>query len=126
MVVGIGINVGYSADDFPQEIRGICTSLSMEGASVLRPVLAGAVLDELSLIYSDGRFTADLKAYHTEYEQNCITIGRDVSVVRGSEIKHGRAIGLDESFGLVVDFGDGLPVSVNSGEVSVRGLYGYV
>jgi len=126
MVIGIGINTGYAADDFPQEIRGFCTSLSMEGVSVLRSALAGAVLDELSMIYSNGRFTADMDAYRLEYERNCISIGRDISVVRGAEVRHGKAIGLDESFGLVVDFGDGFPVSISSGEVSVRGLYGYV
>jgi BirA family biotin operon repressor/biotin-[acetyl-CoA-carboxylase] ligase len=126
MATGIGINTAYEPEDFSREIRDFCTSLSMEGKKVARAALAAAVLDELSRIYSNGRFTADLKEYHSEYERSCVTIGREVSVIRGTEKRRGKAVGLDDSFGLIVDFGDGLPVTVTSGEVSVRGLYGYV
>ena len=36
------------------------------------------------------------------------------------------AVGIDEQFGLVVRTADGTEKTVRSGEVSVRGMYGYV
>ena len=126
MIIGIGINVAYAADDFPPDISEFCTSLSLQHASVNRAALAAAILDELSLMYSEGRFICDLAEYREEYRKHCITIGRDVSVVRGADVRRGKAVGLDDQFGLLIDYGDGTPVSVQSGEVSVRGLYGYI
>ena len=55
-----------------------------------------------------------------------MTLGREVSVVRPSGVRHGRATGLAPDFGLIVEYDDGSTETVSSGEVSVRGMYGYV
>ena len=49
-----------------------------------------------------------------------------ISLVRGEEIRHGRALNVDDEGGLVVAFPDGSLESVTSGEVSARGMYGYI
>lgn len=46
--------------------------------------------------------------------------------MRGEEVRHGLAQDIDEDGALVVRFPDGHTEAVNSGEVSVRGMYGYV
>ena len=61
-----------------------------------------------------------------QYRKDCITIGQDVSLVRGDEIRHGTALDIDAEGALLVRFPDGHTEAVNSGEVSVRGMYGYV
>jgi BirA family biotin operon repressor/biotin-[acetyl-CoA-carboxylase] ligase len=61
-----------------------------------------------------------------QYKADCITTGHDVSIVRGDEVRHGHAVAITDSGALVVRFADGTTEAVNSGEVSVRGLYGYV
>ena len=53
------------------------------------------------------------------------TIGRAVSVSRAGETRWGQAVDVDDRGALLVDFGQG-PEAVQSGEVSVRGMYGYV
>lgn len=125
LVIGIGVNVGYRTQDFPQEIRHMCTSLKIENASVGRATLAAAILDELSTLYNDGHFVSDLEIYHSEYTQDCITLGKDVKITGATSLT-GRAVGLDGKFGLIVELEDGKHITVQSGEVSVRGLYGYV
>ena len=60
------------------------------------------------------------------YRSDCVTIGQDISLVRGEEIRHGHALDVDSDGALVVSFADGHTETVNSGEVSVRGMYGYV
>ena len=62
----------------------------------------------------------------TQYRKDCVTIGQEVSLVRGEEVRHGRALDVDAEGALVVQFADGHTEAVNSGEVSVRGMYGYV
>ena len=59
------------------------------------------------------------------YRRDCVTIGRAVSVSRAGETQWGQAVDVDDRGALLVDFGQG-PEAVQSGEVSVRGMYGYV
>ena len=40
--------------------------------------------------------------------------------------KVAEALGIDRDYGLIVRYGDGREETVRSGEVSVRGLYGYI
>ena len=61
-----------------------------------------------------------------QYRHDCITIGQDICLVRGDETRYGKALDVDEEGALVVIFSDGSIQSVNSGEVSVRGMYGYI
>ena len=86
--------------------------------------VAAAELDALHTM-SCGLLT-EQEAMLTQYRKDCITIGQEVSLVRGDEFRHGRALDVDGEGALVVLFPDGHTEAVNSGEVSVRGMYGYV
>ena len=61
-----------------------------------------------------------------QYRADCITVGQEISLVRGDEIRYGKAVDVDDLGALVVDFQDGHRETINSGEVSVRGMYGYI
>ena len=60
------------------------------------------------------------------YCQDCMTVGNEIVLIRGDEKRYGLALDIANDGGLVVRFHDGTTQTVQSGEVSVRGLYGYV
>ena len=60
------------------------------------------------------------------YRSDCVTLGQQVCVVRADEVTHGTALDVDGDGALVVRFEDGSVRAVSSGEVSVRGMYGYL
>lgn len=124
-IIGIGINCCQRESDFPEEIRTVAGSLSMvTGAPVDRVRLAAAELEALCEM-SAGLISRKSEIM-TQYRKDCITLGQEVSLVRGEEVRHGLAQDIDEDGALVVCFPDGHTEAVNSGEVSVRGMYGYV
>ena len=124
-IVGIGINCCQNETDFPPELRKIAGSLSMvTGQKIDRFRVAAAELEALWAM-SQALLTRQEDILE-QYRKDCITIGQEISLVRGDEIRHGRALDVDREGALVVLFPDGHTEAVNSGEVSVRGMYGYV
>ncbi len=125
-VIGIGINCNQTAADFPPEIRDIAGSLAMAvGHTVDRAALAAAMI--VALARMAAALLTQKDAILDAYRRDCITLGMEVSVHRpGTPIRYGRAIDIDEDGALVVEFAPGQIETVNSGEVSVRGMYGYV
>lgn len=121
-VVGIGINCCQKACDFPDEIREIACSLGI--AQQDRPALAAAIINALHTmrlhLFSDK--TDILKAFRSR----CVTIGKEISILRGDDVHHAKAIAVDDKGGLVVTYPDGNSETVMSGEVSIRGMYGYL
>ena len=125
-VIGIGINCCQKPEDFPEEIRTIAGSLSMiTGREIDRAKVAAAMMETLRKM--DSELLCAKTDILNRYRADCITIGRDVSLLRvGEDIRHGRAVDMDDEGALIVEFGDGHREAVNSGEVSVRGMYGYL
>ena len=123
-VIGIGINCLHTPGDFPPEIRDIAASLSMvTGASVSPARLAAAMIDRLHAMSRN--LLPEKAAVMERYRRDCVTIGRDVRVMTDPP-RAGVALDVDDDGGLVVRFADGHTETVSAGEVSVRGMYGYV
>ena len=59
------------------------------------------------------------------YRTACLNIGQTVQLIRGETRECVEAVAVDGQFGLVVRHENGELETVRSGEVSVRGLYGY-
>ena len=124
-IIGIGINCRQREEDFPEEIRGIAASLNMVTGKETDPAkLAAAMLE--ALLEMDRILLTEKEAILDRYRRDCVTVGQEVSVVRGDEIRHGKALGVDSDGALVVRFCDGSTGAVNTGEVSIRGMYGYL
>ena len=124
-VIGIGINCCQQEADFPEDIRSIAGSLtSISGQSIDRAVVAAAMMD--ALYRMDTELLTGKAHILNRYRKDCITLGKEISLVRGEEIRHGTALDIDDAGALIVRFPDGTAEAVNSGEVSVRGMYGYV
>ena len=119
VIVGVGINANTAA--FPPELGQIATSLSaVLGREVELDELAAALLGELDALYA--AWDAQTLDALEEYRARCLTPGREVSV----EGRRGLARGIGEDYSLLVEWPDGTEEALRFGEVSVRGLYGYV
>ena len=120
-VIGIGINCLQEESDFDPAIRSFAGSLSMF-APCDRAKVAAALIEAFSAM-DLSRKTEIME----QYKADCITLGREVSLLRGTDpVRHGRAVDIDADGALIVEFAPGTRETVNSGEISVRGMYGYI
>ncbi len=129
IVVGTGINVHQ--EEFPEEIAKTATSLDLElrqegrDIEIQRAKLLAAVLGQFEEYYGIFLKTQDLSALAEEYNSLLANCGRKVRVLDPKGEYEGQAIGIDSRGELLVEREGGI-VKVSSGEVSVRGIYGYV
>ena len=130
-VVGIGINVNNSS--FPEEIKDKATSIYLEtGKKQDRAQLAAITAQYFGEYYREFIEAKSLKPFISEYNALLINRDKEVKILYGmqenaseNKIETGIARGINDSGALVVDTAHGIECVV-SGEVSVRGLYGYV
>lgn len=122
VVIGIGINCNQT--QFPQELD-MATSLRIEAG---RPAdvnaIAAALLLELSRMRRE--FLSRKSDWIAAFSRNCLTVGKDIQILRAGTVRQAKATGIGPDAELLVEYPDGTSGSVSSGEVSVRGLYGYV
>lgn len=123
-IIGIGINCHQQRSDFPSDIQAIATSLSLCHRPTTRAALAAALIERL--FEMDRRLLTDQETIMAEFSRLCITIGKQICVVRGEEVRHATALAVDPEGALVVQYEDGSRACVSSGEVSIRGMYGYL
>lgn len=124
-IIGIGINCNQTEQDFPPELRQIAVSLDMVCKEACRPAsLAADLIGEFTAISE--RLLTNRKEIMAQYRRDCVTIGQEVKVLHSGGDRIGKALDVDEQGALVVQYSNGEIEHVNSGEVSVRGMYGYI
>lgn len=124
IVIGVGINV--QNESFPEEIADVATSLKLEtGNSINRARLIEAIWEEFEKYYERFMQTQDLRGMVQEYNTYLVNRNQKVKVLDPKEPFEGLAQGITERGELVVDTWEARRL-VTSGEVSVRGIYGYV
>ena len=124
VIVGVGINCNQKTEDFPAELQKIATSLSMElGKEADRETVMEALLHQIENASAE---LENPKRWMDAYRKNCITLGKEVQIIRGEEVRRGVAEDMDDTGALLIRLSDGSRERVESGEVSVRGLYGYL
>lgn len=125
VAVGVGINVNIK--EFPEEIRATATSLCLEtGHEVKRAPLIAAVMERLEKNYEIFLKTENMSGLMEMYSRLLINRGRDVMVLGAKEQYRAFAVGINDMGELIVRREDGTEECVYAGEVSVRGVYGYV
>lgn len=125
VVIGTGINVNNTS--FAPELSDRATSLRMElGREVPRAQVLARVLQKFHRNYEIYRKTFDLGGLLTDYNDLLVSLNRNVRVEDPKEPYIGKSLGIDNSGCLLVELEDGTVRRVATGEVSVRGLYGYV
>ncbi len=111
IICGIGVNINNAVSpDIP--------ATAITGLNPSR--LVADILNEL-----ENLLECDFKSLREEYENYCININRPVEAIFENRTVKGTAKGVSDTGELIIDTPDG-EITVNSGEVSVRGVYGYV
>lgn len=125
VVIGTGINVNIR--EFPEDIRETATSLCIEkGETVLRAPIIAKTMEHFEDYYEKFAQTMDLSLLMEKYNARLVNRDASVKVLDPQNVFEGTARGIDEKGRLLVEKKDGSMETVYAGEVSVRGVYGYV
>ncbi|MBO4337888.1 MAG: biotin--[acetyl-CoA-carboxylase] ligase, partial [Lachnospiraceae bacterium] len=113
--------------DFPEAIKDRATSMYLEGGRVYsRAEVAAAVTDAFEEYYEVFVRNGDMSELRHTYEEACVNVDERVRVLDPKGEYDALAHGIDDRGRLKVIDGDGTEKTVYAGEVSVRGIYGYV
>ncbi len=151
-IIGVGINVNMV--DFPEQIRGVAGSLlTQTGKRMDRSLVVARVMERFEENYEKFEKTSDLSLLKEQYEARLINRDQRVMILdprkaavvapeeaveqkfarQGVQTEGGSgndelgiARGITSLGALIVELDSGEVREVNAGEVSVRGLYGYV
>lgn len=128
LVVGVGINVNNeSPQEFQEEIRDKATSLRIEkGCRLNRAALLQDVLCRFEAHYQTFLETLTMSGLREAYQARLQGLGGEVRVLDPAGEYTGISRGINDRGELIVERENGERVAVYAGEVSVRGLYGYV
>jgi len=119
IVIGMGINVNISEQEFPAELKDIATSLSLAtGQEISRLRLLNAVLIELEQGYEQV-LQRGFSEMLNEWRRLSVTLGQQVNVVGGGREFSGIAVDIDHDGALLVETNSGLE-KVLAGDVSIR------
>jgi BirA family transcriptional regulator, biotin operon repressor / biotin---[acetyl-CoA-carboxylase] ligase len=120
VIVGVGIDVNHSAEDFPPELRGSATSLKLEsGKTLSRAELAVEVLRQLDSDY-ERLITGKFSEIAEEWEKHCITLGQTVVIRVGDRRIRGRGESISEDGALLLRTEHGHLERIIGGDVSIE------
>ena len=125
IVIGVGINV--RRQEFPEEIRDRAAAIEEQcGFRISRSQLIADIIEAFEEDYEIFLQTHDLKGLRDSYEKLLVNRDREVCVLDPKGEFRGTARGINDQGELLVERQDGSIEEVYAGEVSVRGVYGYV
>lgn len=127
LIMGIGINVNLDEVDIPDELKEKATSIKIEQKKEIdRKLLLANILNEFEKLYIAFKDDGNVSKAIEICRENSVSIGREVRVIRGREERIGKALDINDRGELIVEFDDGKTESIFAGEVSVRGVNGYI
>lgn len=125
VMIGTGINIGQKT--FPEELKEKATSVLLEtGTAPDRAQLLCMIMKEFERVYEEFLQTENLSGIRDDYEKRLVNKNREVRVLDPKGEYTALAKGINENGELLVTDEEGKEHSVYAGEVSVRGIYGYV
>lgn len=125
LIVGIGINVNM--DVFPDEIKEIATSLRIEsGKQHRRHAIVAEILKQFEALYKDFLTTKSMEKALVICRLKSAVLGKNVRIIKKNQTMEAKAIDISSDGELIIEKSDGQQERIFSGEVSVRGLDGYI
>ena len=119
LIIGIGLNVNQSREEFPEEIQGIATSLGIEsGDAVNRQDLVRSLLYYLE-IYTDMYIENGFGILKLMWESYSSTIGKTVRARMAKETLVGIAEGITEDGVLQLRTADGQLHGIYSADIEM-------
>lgn len=127
LIIGIGINVNLDKTELPVELKSTATSIKIEkGINVLRKSLVKSILNKFEVYYKEFLKTGSISQFISEYKEQSAVIGREVNIISSNTQHKGKVLNISEEGQLIIQLEDGTIKEIISGEVSVRGLEGYI
>jgi len=125
VIIGVGINVNMK--QIAPEIQEIATSLQLESEQEIdtNKMLSG-ILQEFHQQYTIFLQTEDVSNIRKQYNERLVNIGREILIIAKGGEYQARTEGINDKGELIIEKQDGTRENISSGEVSVRGVYGYV
>lgn len=125
VVIGVGVNVGLQ--EFAPEIAATATSLQQEcDRKVPRAALTANIMKAFEKYYQTFLETLDMSGLLEDYNRLLVNRGKEVRVLDPKGEFTGISRGINRLGELLVERSDGNVEPVYAGEVSVRGIYGYI
>ncbi len=122
VVIGIGVNVHHSPEDFPEELNGSAASLAMFGKDnqeLDRCKIAAGIMNAMEELYRDFVKNGP-DAMLAEWKQRSVTLGRKVSLKQGDKTLIARVLDIGSDGRLVIETEDGTVTEILSGEITLR------
>ena len=125
-IVGIGINLYQTDEDFGPELADKAVSLASLSPRVLplESTMLEIVLRCLNPLAAE--FPSGHVRALESYRSHCLNPGREAFLSSPSGTERVECLAVNDDFSLQIRRGNGTVDAVRSGEVSVRGIYGYV
>ncbi|KPU26613.1 biotin--acetyl-CoA-carboxylase ligase [Caloranaerobacter sp. TR13] len=126
LVIGMGINVNVNSEEFPEEIKDIATSIKAEiGHDVDRKFIVAEILNNFEGFYNELIKYGSIKTSIEICREASILLGREIKIITNKGERKAKAIDITDQGELLIEE-NGQIKKLVSGEISVRGIYGYV
>lgn len=126
IIIGIGINVNISSEDFSKELEEIATSLKIQtGEELSRKELLANILGHFERLYEEYINENNLNSTLEVCKKSSILLGKEIQLYCKGVLVTAKAVDIDEEGLLIIEHKDGRIEKIISGEVSMHGLYGY-
>lgn len=125
VIIGVGVNVDQT--EFSGEGLEFAGSLFQEtGKTSDHEILLAEILYQFEQLYERFCEEGSLGFMLHDYESRLANLGKEVQVLDPKGVYRGTALGMNDKGELLVRKQDETTEAVYAGEVSVRGLFGYV
>lgn len=127
VIVGIGINVNVEEDEFTEEIRDIASSLKIQsGKTINRKEVVSSVLNYFEELYEEFVTKENIDTSIKICKESSILLGKEIKIIERNNKFLAKALNLSNEGRLIIQHSDGKVEEIMSGEVSVRGINGYI
>lgn len=124
VIVGMGINVKQM--DFEGELKDKATSLYKEDYNLSRIDIVTEIIQEFEKLYKDYIVSDNGKQTIDICREYSAVIGKEIYVIKGDEKELVKCVNINSEGNLVIKDSENNIREIMSGEVSVRGINGYV
>lgn len=128
VIVGIGINLKQK--HFDEELREKATSIENEGYKISKEDLVVNILEEFEILYNE--YIDDNKAQTNKnntlkiHRENSAIIGKNIYIINKDNKELVKCIDINENGNLIIKKQNGETKEISSGEISIRGEFGYI
>lgn len=120
VIVGIGINVKTKNKDFPLELQNTAGSIFDDDNNFIRNQLTGSIINNVLKISENLKD----KSFMQTYKERSLILGENILYKKNNDWYEGYALDIDDSGGLIVYTADSQKITLNSGEVSIKKMWG--